>query len=270
MKKEIFKVCTLGLVAVTLVTGCGKESETTKKVAKSNEQEIVLDEESNKLESNSSIDSDSNIESNSNEEITSNKTSNVKTSKVVKVELKETNIGNNKIKVYINATDAKGKTVWTKDAFTYTAKGGTDFNDLIAIQGDTYYYYGDSLGFKALDIQTGKTVWTSGKSELGGAAILKEYNNKLYVESGMGSGYCIDVYDLSTGKHLKKVELDKSLEKKDSRLDFETYYDLATSTMKIENNKITFEVHDSDDYGHDTGYIGTLSIDLSNYEITFE
>ena len=45
MKKEIFKVCTLGLVAVTLVTGCGKESETTKKVAKSNEQEIVLDEE---------------------------------------------------------------------------------------------------------------------------------------------------------------------------------------------------------------------------------
>jgi len=27
MKKEIFKVCALGLVAVTLVTGCGKNEK---------------------------------------------------------------------------------------------------------------------------------------------------------------------------------------------------------------------------------------------------
>ena len=61
-----------------------------------------------------------------------------------------------------------------------------------------------------------------------------------------------------------------SLEKEESRFDFEEYYDLITSTMKVKNNKITFEVHDKDDYGHDTGYVGTLNIDLSNYEVTLK
>ena len=268
MKKEIFKVCALGLVAVTLVTGCGKENESTKKVTKSNEQEIVLDKESNvNEESNINIEEDINKESNSNK--TEEKNSNVKTNKVVKVSLDQKDMGNKKIKMYINAVDANGKTVWTKDAFTYTDKGGTDFNDLVAEQGDKYFYYGDSQSFSAYDIQTGKIVWTNSKKVLGGAAIFKEYNNKLYVESGMGD-YELDIFDLSNGKHLKKIELTKYLEKEESRFDFEEYYDLITSTMKVENNKITFEVHDKDDYGHDTGYVGTLNINLSNYEVTLK
>lgn len=43
MKKEIFKVCALGLVAVTLVTGCGKEKNVER--IKKNENSIQYEEE---------------------------------------------------------------------------------------------------------------------------------------------------------------------------------------------------------------------------------
>ena len=40
--------------------------------------------------------------------------------------------------------------------------------------------------------------------------------------------------------------------------------------MKYNNGQLVFEVRDRDDYGHDTGVVGQLKVNISNYKIVFD
>ena len=201
------------------------------------------------------------------------KTSNTSTSKVTKVTTKQTKEDNNYVTTAI-ATDANGNKVWSK-VLGYIPEG-SDNNSLIFIEGKDYVYINETVDrteyFTALDKQTGKKVWQV-KPKDGTITVptIVEESDKLYVTSGMAGSYSLEVFDLKTGKELKTISnLENYVIKEDNRFDFEVYYDLITSTMKYNNGQLVFEVRDRDDYGHDTGVVGQLKVNISNYKIVFD
>ena len=244
MKKEIFKVCALGLVAVTLVTGCGKNEKENEMTGK---EECVSYEE--KVETNSK--------------------------EVVKVDF-ETYERDNYYVMMIEAKDANGEIVWSKDAGHIAFN--SDSYSTIAEEGDKYVYMNEwndedeTTHFIALDKQTGEKVWeVSPKVNTITCPTLEEKDGKLYVVSGMAEGYSLEVFDLDTGKELKMIdELTSYVKRENYELDYDIYYKINTNTMKVTDNEIVFEVHDDDDYGHDTGVVGYLKINRENYSVKFE
>jgi outer membrane protein assembly factor BamB len=244
MKNEIFKVCALGLVAVTLVTGCGKNEKGADMTGK---EDFISYEE--KIENNGPV--------------------------VVKVEMnmyERTNYG----ELMIEAKDADGEIVWTKSAGTIA--DGSDNYSLIAEEGDKYVYMNkwneedETTHFIALDKQTGEKVWeVSPIVETITCPTIIENEDKLYVVSGMAGAYSLEIFDLNTGKELKIIDaLSLYVEKEERRFDFEEYYDIITNTMKLEGNEIVFDVRDRDDNGNDAGLVGYLKINTENYNVKFD
>lgn len=282
MKKEIFRVCTIGLVSMLLITGCSKNEEEVTKIRKDDEIKQLFDSGEDKdttdsvltddieEDDSSNIDEQSNSNVISNSNIKSNTTSNNNTvSKVVKIDTKTVELKDEGVyKIYVVATDSKGKTVWTADIGTIPR--GSDAHNMAGYEGKKYYYIANAGKLKALNLQTGKTAWTiSVKSEMA-APFFREYGDKLYIFSGMPSTNALDVIDLKTGKQVYYAgELENYIIKEDSKFDFEEYYILSTTNLKIDNNKITMEVIDYDD-NDKVVLIGYFEINTNNYKISFK
>ena len=184
---------------------------------------------------------------------------------MVKVSVDSKEVAKKYFEIYVNATNKSGKTVWKIDLGKIPY--GTGVYNLGGEQGSKYFYLCKYEEFQAIDIQTGKVVW-SVKEELNAATII-EAGDKLVVREGMAVDNIV-IFDIKTGKKLKVMDYiqDKYLLKDTSR-GFEEYYNLAPSTMKYKNGEVTIDVRDTDDNGHDSGKVGYLRINLSTYKIEF-
>ena len=240
MKKEIFKVCALGLVAVTLVTGCSNIEEGVKEMTG---KEITISYEE-------------------------------KIEPVVKnIELNSYH-RDNKYDMMIEAMDASGEIVWSHRAGSIAE--GSDNYSIIFEEGKDYVYVNEWINqnayFTALDKQTGEKVWqVVPETEVITCPTIIENEDKLYVVSGMAGSYSLEVFDLKTGKELKLIDgLSSYVEDKDTKFDFEYYFNIITSTMKLSGNELVFEVRDTDDTGSEEIVVGQLIINIDNYDIKFE
>ena len=184
MKKEILKVCVLGLVAATVFTGCQKKENEVKNIEKREELAYNVSD------------------------------------KVVKVDIDQEDIDKEHFKMFVNATNNEEKTVWKFDIGTFGV--GMDFYSLTAHKGDKYFYYGVGNKLEARDIQTGKIVWKSElKSELA-ASTLVEQEGKVYVESGMAAGYTVEILDIENGKSLFYAEnIDSVMREPDGNMQYD-------------------------------------------------
>ena len=243
MKKEIFKVCALGLVAVTLVTGCGKNE---KGVDMTGKEEFVSYEE----KTNSPV--------------------------VVKIDTEMYEREDHFGELMIEAKDSNGEIVWTKSAGLIAEN--SDNYSLFAYEGEKYVYITEGNEeeqaeyFIALDKQTGEKVWKVKPTvEAIVLPTIIEKDNKVFVATGMAGAYDLEVFDLDTGKELKIVgNLTLYVEKEQSRFDFEDYYEIITDSMKVTDDEIVFDVHDTSDEGKDLGVVGYLKINRENYNVKFE
>ena len=149
MKKEIFKVCTLGLVSVLLFTGCEKN----KKAIDTNkaEEEIVQLSE------------------------------NQKENKVVKVDLYSEKINDELLRLFVNATDNYGKTVWKIELGIVPY--GIGLENWISYQGEDIYYLSTNSEISAYDVETGKELWTVDRNFWGFIDSVEEKENELHVNT---------------------------------------------------------------------------------------
>ena len=184
---------------------------------------------------------------------------------VVKVDIDSIDTDDEKIKLYLNAKTSTGETVWKK--YIATVPVGIGLETLIGSQGEKYYYYGNGDEFEALDIQTGNSVWSTKAHSTLAAANAVEIGDKVYFESGMAAGYSLEVFDIKTGKSLKYIEdIDSAIPEPNGNMQ----HSLNTSSMKADNNVISFEVNLDDASGHYVKRAGYLKINIDNYKISFE
>ena len=177
MKNEIFKVCTLGLVAVTLITGCNKNEKgvDTNKVAK---EEFVQAAE------------------------------NVNVHNVVKVDLDNEQLDEETVRLFVNATDIDGKSVWTIELGNVPY--GIGLENWLSYQGKDIYYLSTNSGMSAYDIETGKELWSSDRNFGGWIYEVKEKDNKLavFMSNPEGKGYLVRVIDTKTGNVIEDIDTD--------------------------------------------------------------
>ena len=123
--------------------------------------------------------------------------------------------------------------------------------------------------FQALDIQTGKVVWSTDK-QLDAATII-EAGDKLFVREGMATNNIV-FFDINTGKVLKEMEAiqETYLARHNPPIEeYYDYYDLDASKISYKNGEVTIDVRDRDDYGHDAGKVGYLKINTNTYKVEF-
>ena len=175
MKKEIFKVCALGLVAVTLVTGCGKNEKGVDTNKTAREEIVQLSE-------------------------------NLNDNKVVKVGMDTEMINEETVRLFINATTKDGESVWTIELGNVPY--GIGLENWLSYQGKDTYYFSTNSEMSAYDIETGKELWTSDRSLDGWIYEVKEKDNKLavFMSYPEGEGYLVRIIDSKTGNIIKETE----------------------------------------------------------------
>ena len=168
MKKEILKVCVLGLVAVTVFTGCQKKEEKVINIDKKEELSYNMKDE------------------------------------VVNIDFDSESIDEDYSNYFINATNKDGKTIWKIEIGKLS--NWIDFNTLAFEKCDKYFYYGVDKSLEARDIQTGKVIWETETKKYLAATKIIEQDNKVIIVSGMVGGYSIEMFDINTGKSLFFIE----------------------------------------------------------------
>lgn len=184
MKKEIFKVCALGLIAVTLVTGCGKNNMKGKSTTSNNTLAQVSIEEKENI------------------------------NEVVKVDFEYTELDDETLKVNLVGYNQTGEKVWSKDYGT-TPKY-TGIPDGIFVSSENYTYVGMDGKFDAINNQTGEKIWESEKleaNELMGINHAVEKNEKVYMYSDEVNTDNVLLFDLTDGKYIVTISMDEFLGK---------------------------------------------------------
>lgn len=194
-----------------------------------------------------------------------------KESKVVAVEIENIDLKNEeKFQVSVVGKDKDNQIVWSVDYGTVPL--GTELIFFVDYKPQYKYAYTiwDSTVI-ARDVQTGSIIWKSELDDSVTDCYVLNSNEKVILFTGMGMGFKYEILDNSNGKTLKSIEIEKYLVKEDKRFDFEEYYNIDSSTIKQENeNTISIDVHDKDDYGNDTGLVGYLKINTDDYSVKFE
>ena len=178
MKKEIFKVGALGLVAVTLVTGCGKNEKENEMTGK---EDFVSYEE--KVEANSKA--------------------------VVKVDIESEQLNDETVRLFVNATDITGKSVWTIELGNVPY--GIGLENWLSYQGEETYYLSTNSIMSAYDIETGKKLWSVDRNFGGFIDKVEEKGNELHITmiNPEGEGYDVKVINTKDGSFIKEYEINE-------------------------------------------------------------
>ena len=220
----------------------------------------------NTTTSNVASNVESNVTSNVESNVTSNTTSNTEVKTVTKVEMVNKELDSKTIAASLDATTATGEVVWKVDLGKIPVGTGVYTLGYEVIGNNVYLNNYGKL--EKRNMQTGEIIWkATQKEENYSTPTIKEANGNVYVESGMGAGYVVEILDGTTGKSIKLIEnIDGIIP--EAPQNNQHYID--TSSMTINGNNITFTVNLNDASGKFIKVAGYVVIDSTTGKIAYK